>query len=220
MKFRIIIILLLISNILLSQNKSVEKISWNSPYEEGGVVFLSFDNANYNEDYLPIFVKKIKVNQTDYSVKLTNQKFSPLTKAESDAIQKIDFPELVKIESKVFKSRKNKFLNIEFVPLRRNPKTNVVEKLSSFEISYTPINRTKSISSLTSNVNSSEMGSGDWAKIGVVKTGVYKISYNQIKNLRNRINNNVDNLVWLCHNCHHLVHYYEVDQEKFMVPMV
>ena len=29
---------------------------------------------------------------------------------------------------------------------------------------------------------------------------------------RNRKNNKVENLIWLCHNCHHLIHYYP--QEK------
>lgn len=27
---------------------------------------------------------------------------------------------------------------------------------------------------------------------------------------KNRKHNNIKNLVWLCHNCHHLVHYYNV----------
>ena len=183
MKIRIIIFLLLISKILLSQNITFEHISWNLPYEEGGNVFLSFDDANYNENYLPVFVKKIKVNETRYSVRLTNQKFVPLTQTEIKAISKINFSEVINITSKVFKNRKINFLNIEFVPLRLNPKTNLVEKLSSFEISYSPIKENKSVSKLTNNVNSSEMGSGEWAKIGVVKSGVYKISYNQMKNL-------------------------------------
>ena len=33
----------------------------------------------------------------------------------------------------------------------------------------------------------------------------------------NRKNNEVENLVWLCHNCHHLVHHYENEREKIMV---
>ena len=39
---------------------------------------------------------------------------------------------------------------------------------------------------------------------------------------RNRRNNKVKNLVWLCHNCHFLVHHNEAEQEELikMVPMV
>lgn len=33
---------------------------------------------------------------------------------------------------------------------------------------------------------------------------------------QNRKNNTVDNLSWLCHNCHHLVHHYEQEKLKFM----
>jgi hypothetical protein len=29
---------------------------------------------------------------------------------------------------------------------------------------------------------------------------------------RNRLNNKLNNLVWLCHNCHHLVHHYDVQE--------
>ena len=36
----------------------------------------------------------------------------------------------------------------------------------------------------------------------------------------NRNNNRVENLIWLCHNCHHLVHRYKGIKEKLMVPIV
>lgn len=33
---------------------------------------------------------------------------------------------------------------------------------------------------------------------------------------RNRQNNNPSNLIWLCHNCHHLVHHYAQESEGFL----
>ena len=36
----------------------------------------------------------------------------------------------------------------------------------------------------------------------------------------NRKNNTIENLEWLCHNCHHLVHHYKVEQEKLMAIIV
>jgi 5-methylcytosine-specific restriction endonuclease McrA len=35
-----------------------------------------------------------------------------------------------------------------------------------------------------------------------------------------RTNNKIENLVWLCHNCHHLVHRYPGEQEKLMATIV
>lgn len=32
---------------------------------------------------------------------------------------------------------------------------------------------------------------------------------------KNRKNNNLNNLSWLCHNCHFLVHHYEEEKNKF-----
>lgn len=37
---------------------------------------------------------------------------------------------------------------------------------------------------------------------------------------KNRKNNTINNLAWLCHNCHFLVHHYDAEREKFMVAMV
>ena len=37
---------------------------------------------------------------------------------------------------------------------------------------------------------------------------------------KNRKNNKINNLVWLCHNCHFLVHHYDDEQEKLMGTMV
>lgn len=36
---------------------------------------------------------------------------------------------------------------------------------------------------------------------------------------KNRKNNNLENLMWLCHNCHFLVHHYNEEREKLMVPV-
>ena len=37
---------------------------------------------------------------------------------------------------------------------------------------------------------------------------------------KNRKNNKVENLAYLCNNCHFLVHHYEDERKKFMAPMV
>lgn len=36
----------------------------------------------------------------------------------------------------------------------------------------------------------------------------------------NRKNNTIENLQWLCHNCHHLVHHHPKEQAKFMAIIV
>ena len=37
---------------------------------------------------------------------------------------------------------------------------------------------------------------------------------------KNRQNNKLSNLAWLCHNCHFLVHHHEEERDKFMVSQV
>lgn len=36
---------------------------------------------------------------------------------------------------------------------------------------------------------------------------------------KNRNNNSVSNLIWLCHNCHYLVHHYKEESKQFVVPV-
>ena len=36
----------------------------------------------------------------------------------------------------------------------------------------------------------------------------------------NRSNNVLDNLVWLCHNCHHLIHHYPDETKKYLATIV
>ncbi|OIO49721.1 MAG: hypothetical protein AUJ39_00505 [Parcubacteria group bacterium CG1_02_42_13] len=37
---------------------------------------------------------------------------------------------------------------------------------------------------------------------------------------RKRTNNKIKNLAWLCHNCHFLVHHYDIERRKFMEVLV
>ncbi len=37
---------------------------------------------------------------------------------------------------------------------------------------------------------------------------------------RDRDNNKASNLMWLCHNCHYLIHHDKVEERKLMVPIV
>lgn len=37
---------------------------------------------------------------------------------------------------------------------------------------------------------------------------------------KNHFNNAIDNLAWLCHNCHHLVHHDKNEYKKFMAAIV
>lgn len=37
---------------------------------------------------------------------------------------------------------------------------------------------------------------------------------------KNHFNNTIDNLAWLCHNCHHLVHHDKHEYQRFMAAIV
>ncbi|HQB21243.1 MAG TPA: type IX secretion system sortase PorU, partial [Bacteroidales bacterium] len=80
------------------------------------------------------------------------------------------------------KFRKNNFLSFEVLPLRINPNTNELEKLTRFEykINYKFVSEKKSQQTYVTN---SKMASGTWVKIKVEDSGVYKLTYEQLQEM-------------------------------------
>lgn len=180
MKTKYLVILILISNILYSQTSPTITINWNPPIvESSDLNFLSFENANYNEDFLPIYNYRIKVNETSFSVQIIDKVFEELSDQELKIIDKNLLKNSIEYHSTVSIEKFQKYLTVNILPIRYNINSQKVEKLMQFSIQYTP-NTSKSIYKSTANSINSEMSSGNWLKIGVVKTGVYKITYDEL----------------------------------------
>ena len=84
---------------------------------------------------------------------------------------------------KFIQSYKNKvpYANITFLPFRKNPESNINEMVVSFivEIEIQSKNISRSSGSTRANwVSNSVLSQGEWYKISVSESGVYKIDYN------------------------------------------
>ncbi len=181
--------------------KSVYSQNSNQHFEikwQDKQAFFSIENTNqsyllyfegavyeYSKSYLPLFSKLLKTNDTQIEVKLLNQKYSGLTKAELSQVKDIDkIPGEIKVKSKVQFIRKQTWLALTFIPLRKNKLTGQYEKLISFDVEYIRANKTKTTSlKKYSFANQSVLRSGTWIKIKLPKSGVYRLSFNELRDL-------------------------------------
>ena len=172
-------------------------LNWEKPHTEdfqdkGSIEYLSFKgavidagNANLPEYYRLI---KLKPNTTQVKVVLVNPVYIALTSEEIKALgnAKHITSDFVVTYPLVLK-RKEPYLSLTIVPLRKNPVTNQFEKLVSFSLDI----KQSSAEITAKNRNghgvtfaaSSVLSSGKWYKIGVTKDGIYKLDYNFFKNM-------------------------------------
>lgn len=164
-----------------------EKINWS---EKNQVFKLSdtktietpsFENASFNKEMLPVFFKKIKIN-TDGSVqaKIVNavyQSLNPVSALENSK----NVSSEIKVNAKVNHIRKQPFVIIQFVPIRKNVSGNF-EKLISFDLEINIIPGLAKKVAGKNYASNSVLAMGEWYKIAVDKDGVYKIDNAFLRN--------------------------------------
>ena len=183
MKIIITIIAFLLFNSLYAQQIKNYKVVWGTNIKAGEQECLSFVGASYDENFLPVFTENLKVSKDGYNVKLINKKFSPLSSEEMKLLDENLLKNSIFTVSNVYSNRNQNFLSVTFVPLRINSQTNSIEKLVSFDIQYSSSKTQSTKNKSVSSVDVSEMNSGDWLKLGVVKSGVYKITFDYLSSL-------------------------------------
>lgn len=148
---------------------------------------LYFEGAVFNKhkNLLPVFSKLLPLKK-GHEAKVTNKKFKILSSKElSNVIDLEKIPERITANSVLRYSRKKPFLNISFIPLRRNPQTKKIEKLVSFNVEFikTSANLKTAKSTKKRFTNNSVLSSGNWVKIKISKTGIYRLSFDQLQAL-------------------------------------
>lgn len=151
---------------------------------------LSFESAKYFEDngYLPVFSFRHKIAGNNFKIKIVNKIFDEF---DDNIINKIGNLDLIN-DSIIIKTikvyeKKEVFALVSFVPIRKNPITEKYEKLVSFEISVD--NKTADSLSPKNDYkgriykSNSVLSEGNWYKIRVNNSGIYKISFNDLSDM-------------------------------------
>jgi len=148
--------------------------------------YMSFDGAfSEMSTNLPLYSESIPLESQHSEIKCNfiSAVFEPCLPDEIIYLYGLQFNEpSVKIKTSVAVKRKIPHGVISFIPIRLNPETGIFEKLVSFsmEISQNVMSQ-PSKSTERSYAENSVLSTGDWIKIKVNNSGIYKIGYTEIQ---------------------------------------
>ncbi|MRT91786.1 type IX secretion system sortase PorU [Ancylomarina sp. 16SWW S1-10-2] len=185
----LIIALFIISHTSFAQNQQGFELKWSTTevsYDGKITKALTFDGANIEErsNYLPYFSKNIKINNSseNYSIVLNNNIYETLSQEELTLIDPSQITSQFDFQIQKAGIRKQAYLQITFLPIRKNPSNGNIEKLKTFEIKLIPQGIRQNIKQNTkaTYTNQSVLSTGKWVKISVDTTAIHKITYNQL----------------------------------------
>ncbi len=185
-----LLFLLFIPGLKAQELQSLRTIHWLPPAVANTInekPALRFKNATYNEASIPEYFELIPIRQGSSApvVKIVNQEFLPLDSLERAILGSTPFDTALLIKSETAESRSQLYLQLTVSPFRVNPVSRQVEKLVNFEISLTQNTAVLKSLNLQSRVYSSHsvLSSGKWLKVKVEASGIYKLTFNQLKSL-------------------------------------
>lgn len=191
-KISFLILLIVISfNSFANQTDTIKyAIKWLSPIpswlpadSSSSRMLLNFENAKHNINGIPTFTALIPTGEDYNEVHTETLTLVFDTIFSSQSISNLsEFPQQFTLNTHIVKESKRSFIQISAIPaIRKNDKLLLVK---GFTLKITPSRQ--SVAKKSSGIrwkSSSVLKSGSWKKIAVPKTGVYKITYAEIKNM-------------------------------------
>jgi hypothetical protein len=183
---------LLLSAHLFSQEIPGDRtIIWNPVQKtEQGTWYLNFEKASYPDlnSLLPNYYELIKLgNNFDLDVEIYDKTFDIIDNQDINKLDKsVVIPDEINPQIELAWSRKQPFLALQFIPLRKNPQTGQVEKLVHFSLRFKQKQRLKLFSPAEPSVSfaaNSVLRNGYWYRIRVEEDGVYRLSWNDLREM-------------------------------------
>ncbi len=191
MKNFLLITLIFTNYFIFAQNYSfTDNISWQDNYElsinNTKISTLNFQNAFFDDNFTPIFNKSINIsdygiNQTNIDVEITDIKYETISNCPSKLKNNSNILDKINFNYSVFKGRNNYFLEYNFYPFIK--KNGQIFKVTSFKVTILSKNSTKQNYEPKNYATNSILNSGTWVKIGIPQSGVYKLTFDELKSL-------------------------------------
>ncbi|MCD4793419.1 MAG: type IX secretion system sortase PorU [Bacteroidales bacterium] len=177
----------------ISSQTFSKKINWqNKRFVSDsitGYYVLDFEKAAmFSDNKLPYFAENINIRKFydqnfDYKVKLENPEYIVFKNDELSGVLGLEnIKESIIIESEVHLARGVPYLQYKLIPAKRNKTTGKIEKLTGFKIKIIKTPRKKSGKQKLYAENS-VLQSGTWVKIRISKTGLYKLTFEELQNM-------------------------------------
>ena len=154
----------------------------HNPFGTDPIEIYGFENAIYQKEYptLPYFHHRFPVSSKGtLSVQIINAEYANLDKKATD--DDVALKDRLIFNTTITKDRRQHFANLSFIPIIKNGSNNF-EKLTSIELQ---INFTPSLETATRTLDNtfvSKLSDGEIYKIAVSQNGMYKLSYDFLKN--------------------------------------
>ncbi|MEI6456606.1 MAG: hypothetical protein WCO93_09990, partial [bacterium] len=171
------------------------RIRWNPDQvlrisAERRVSLLTFQGSASGDgsSILPFYIEKFKLDNTSAgisSIELSNARFIPLPDSVAASIADTAIiGNVISVTGTIVYTRKNPFLEITLLPLRRDPSTRRIERLVSFSlrIILNDGGASTALKKSGSYASNSVLAVGNWFKVAVASSGVYAITYDYLKN--------------------------------------
>lgn len=154
---------------------------------------MSFEGVSYDneKDYLGFYSKRIPLkNERILTVTIIDVQYIDVDRNDFIGVSGIDFiKQDVDLSYVNITQKKINYGEIKFVPIVYDAVTGRYQKVISYKIRIeTKPEKLEALNNKTFG-SSSVLASGDWYKIGVLKDGVFKISYQFLKNIGLDIDN-------------------------------
>jgi len=194
MKYLLLISLLFSNTLLAQQSAFLRSINWLPVQKQainGQVIhYLYFTNADYPDlnTLIPNYYELIKIeNNFEYNVELQDLLFEPFDYEDIKDIKHLEaISSQIQVNANISLSRKQAYLAITFIPIRKNPLTNNFEKLVRFSIKIIPGTPKKSDLSAPAIQNYAEhsvLATGNWFRIGIREDGIYQLTYEDLRQI-------------------------------------
>jgi len=158
------------------QHNLIKTINWED------IELQIENNANYrNITHTGFYTSSESFNKVD--AKLVNLTFTPATKLEKENLTSIVNSPEISLKTSVVYVQKKAQVEYSFLPYRLNPESNEIERVSSYEVIFTLSNDSRKNSISRTYAKNSLLQEGNWYKIKVDTTGIFKLTYNQIEKI-------------------------------------
>jgi len=193
-KIHLLIVLLsiLFSKQILSQSYSVN-INWKQnkkvTNEDVQFIFFNFSNITQDNFFIPYYSNQINIKSQynkfyEFNLKPENLKFIVLPENEiPSSVNKNKIPNNFNFESNLFLARGIPYVSYKIAAIRKNAKNGNYERLISFDLKLVK----QRVKNLTKNrhiyKSNSILSSGTWKKIKINNSGIYKITFEELKSM-------------------------------------
>lgn len=200
MKEKILLILLIISTVVYSQQKKYS-IAWNDYQTLSGngfsFVIPSFNKEHFSYDFdeglLFIDQWEVSVPINESSVAITNVVYKPISKLELKDLDVNTIPNKLEFSLKNSISRNKSYSFFQLSPIIKD-ENSAYKKIISFQINYkngSSFNKTSTVNKTLVNskvISNSVLRSGEWYRFYVDTTGVFKLTKSFLQRLGINVN--------------------------------